>query len=86
MNSFSFSLIQWYFSIGIWDTESIQELRAQSKRDSYNDNNNDNNNIIIVRIFTQELTLQHVMLLSTCVLIKSNGKMEKGKQYKPKLL
>ena len=28
----------------------------------------------MIRIFIQELTVQHVMLLSTCVLIKSNGK------------
>ena len=38
--------------------------------------------VIIIRIFIQELTLQQVMLLSTCVLIKLNGKMEKGPNLK----
>ena len=32
---------------------------------------------MIMRIFIEELTLQHVMLLSTCVLIKLNGKGKK---------
>ena len=34
--------------------------------------------IIIIRIFIQDLTLQHVMLLSMCVPIELNGKMENG--------
>ena len=41
--------------------------------------NNNNIIIIIIRIFIQELTLQRVMLLSTCVLIKLNGKKENSK-------
>ena len=40
--------------------------------------------IIIIRIFIQELTLQHVMLLSTCVLIKLNGKPNLLKNKKKK--
>ena len=33
--------------------------------------------IIIIRIFIQEFILQHVMLLSTYVMVKLNGKRKK---------
>ena len=50
--------------------ESMMGMNAEIQFD-------DNNDIMIMRIFIQEWTLQHVRLLSTCVLVKLNGKRKK---------